>query len=260
MAKVRGLWNSPIERTATSPDVEHRQDQQPMSVDAPLLLEDGLTTMPELSAPPQSQSVPGAIAFPIDTQVFQGQLLRQQDTPSTLGQWFPPEFGPRSSPRNPIGDKDTPHSPVLPDPGYTMSDIARPASLCCVGYNHETNDLVAIITVPQGSGTAGLLCDSGLLLYVGFFLFNNSFPPITVNGSPQTVLFIGNASVRVYDVSAVPSTPLHYEVTLPLDSSDEETLSQILKVIQDCRRPFQVTPELSSHLTQAGVDELPAGR
>ena len=79
----------------------------------------------------------------------------------------------------------------------------------CVGFNPNTNELVAVLRLKRPNGYSGGPCTAGSLEYVTFWADLNN------NGLFETCL--GTASVRVYDVENIPSDGLEYSVYLPVN-------------------------------------------
>jgi hypothetical protein len=79
----------------------------------------------------------------------------------------------------------------------------------CVGFNPNSNELVAVIRVKRPNGYSGGPCTAGSLEYVTFWADLNN------NGTFETCL--GTASVRVHDITNIPDQGLEYSVYLPVD-------------------------------------------
>ncbi len=77
----------------------------------------------------------------------------------------------------------------------------------CVGLNQENDTLVATIHLKRTLGYSGDLCSSGSLEYVAFWEYDEI---------EQMWLYLGRASVRVYDLS-IPPEGLQYSIFLPAD-------------------------------------------
>ena len=82
--------------------------------------------------------------------------------------------------------------------------------LKCIGLDPNFPDmLVGVIQVKKPSGFSGGPCTTGSHEYVTFWADFDG------NGSFETCL--GTASVRVYDLNAIPADGVHYAVRLPVD-------------------------------------------
>lgn len=79
----------------------------------------------------------------------------------------------------------------------------------CIGYDPNDDSLVGVIRLKRPSGFSGGPCTDGSREYVTFWADLNG------NGIYETC--IGTASVRVYDINAIPREGLEYAVHLPAD-------------------------------------------
>jgi hypothetical protein len=79
----------------------------------------------------------------------------------------------------------------------------------CVGFNPNTNELIAVLRVKKPNGYSGGPCTSGSLEYVTFWA--------DLNGNATFETCLGTASVRVHDIQNVPGKGLEYSVYLPVD-------------------------------------------
>ena len=107
---------------------------------------------------------------------------------------------------------------LQPTDGSTLYE-----ELDCVGFNPVTSELSAVLRVKKPLGYSGGLCTQGSREYVTFWADLNG------NGIFETCL--GTASVRVHDITEVPSQGLEYAVFLPVDFGPY-------------RRPCQAGPRL----------------
>lgn len=98
---------------------------------------------------------------------------------------------------------------VLYPPGETDGDTSY-EELTCIGLDPNLPDtLVGIVHVKRGSGFNGGPCTAGSTEYVSWWIDADR------NGSYET--FLGTASVRLHDITAMPAEGVHLAVRLPVD-------------------------------------------
>jgi hypothetical protein len=76
--------------------------------------------------------------------------------------------------------------------------------LGCVGFNPNTNTLVATIDIKLSSGYSGNLCSAGSSEYVAFWAdWGSGYE------------YVGTTAVNVHDIASIPADHLHYSAALP---------------------------------------------
>lgn len=105
--------------------------------------------------------------------------------------------------------------PSLLDVLYPAGDTDGDTSyeeLTCIGLDPNLPDtLVGIVHVKRGSGFNGGPCTAGSTEYVSWWADTDR------NGSFET--FLGTASVKLHDITAMPAEGVHLAVRLPVDLS-----------------------------------------
>lgn len=172
--------------------------KQVLDLQQPITAKQATLSVTELSALYKGSAVPvQRFAYPQLHALVHGKVTA---TPALLAQTLP----------GLVLDKDIADI-LLPPLAKTDGDTSF-EELTCIGLDPNAPDtLVGVVHVKRSQGFNGGPCTTGSTEYVSWWIDSDG------NGSYDT--FLGTASVKVHDISAMPAGGVHLAVRLPVDLS-----------------------------------------